>query len=80
MRDLTTVQTVAAHLARRAVELGMYRPFTGLVVRAYRATLTLKEAMRREFLPAEFGDDAEIQAAVFDPIEEIWRHRVRHFR
>jgi hypothetical protein len=53
----------------------MYRPFTGLVVRAYR--VTLKEAMRREFLPREFGDDVEVQAAVFDPLEQIWRDRLR---
>jgi hypothetical protein len=50
-----------------------------LVVRAHRATLSIKDALRREWLPREFGDDVEVQAAVFDPIEEMWKHRLRLF-
>jgi hypothetical protein len=49
----------------------------GLVIAAYRITKTLG---REEILPAEFRDDPWVQAAAFDYVEEIWRHRVRHFR
>jgi hypothetical protein len=47
----------------------------GIVEVAYRATVDL--LARREFLPKEFDHDQEVQAAVYDPMEEIWKHRLQ---
>jgi hypothetical protein len=50
----------------------------GWVTTAFTVTAGLVELLtHREFLPAEFRDDPRVQAAVFDPIEEIWSHRLR---
>lgn len=43
----------------------------GFVVAAFRHT---------ERLPREFERDAVIQQAMFDPVEEIWRHRQQVLR
>jgi hypothetical protein len=52
------------------------------VVDAVRETFDLAAsaaALRRmrEFLPREFRNHPEVQREIFDPIEEIWRHRLR---
>jgi len=52
------------------------------IVDAFRETFDLTAPLRpalmrmREFLPKEFRNDPKVQAAVFDPVEEIWRHRL----
>jgi hypothetical protein len=53
------------------------------VVDAFRETFKLTAAIgpallrMREFLPREFRDHPEVQREVFDPIAEIWQHRLR---
>jgi hypothetical protein len=53
------------------------------VVDAFRETFGLVERIGsvlfrvREFLPREFRDHPEVQRELFDPIEEIWRERLR---
>jgi hypothetical protein len=50
----------------------------GLVRAAFRVTETITELMtRREFLPKEFSRDPVIAQATMEPIEEIWKHRLR---
>jgi hypothetical protein len=41
------------------------------------ATITDLLTKREEFLPDEFARDPEIAQATLDPVEEIWRHRLR---
>jgi hypothetical protein len=53
------------------------------VTDAFRETLDLTAPIgrallrMREFLPREFRDHPEVQRELFNPLEEIWRHRLR---
>jgi hypothetical protein len=53
------------------------------VVDAFRATFDFVTGVAaalyrvREFLPREFQNDPQIQREVFDPLEEIWRERLK---
>jgi hypothetical protein len=52
--------------------------YAGLVTSAFRVTAPITELLtRREFLPEEFARDPVIAQATFEPVEEIWRHRLR---
>jgi hypothetical protein len=53
----------------------------GLVTAAFRMTAPIAELLtRREFMPQEFSRDPVIAQAAMEPIEEIWRHRLRLLR
>src|SRR4051812_31170883 len=54
----------------------------GLVTAAFRVTGRISDVLtrRQEVLPAEFADNPEMPAATFQPIEELWRHRLQLMR
>jgi hypothetical protein len=52
-----------------------------LVTAAFRVTAPITYLMtHREFLPKEFSCDPAIARATLEPVEEIWRARLRFFR
>jgi hypothetical protein len=53
----------------------------GVVTATYKVTSSIAELLtRREFLPKEFSRDPEIAQVAFEPVEEVWRARLRFFR
>jgi hypothetical protein len=50
----------------------------GFVTAAFKVTATITKLLtQREFLPKEFERDPAIAQATFEPVEEIWQHRLR---